>query len=69
MIANLDADAEKEIGSRFGVTGFPTIKFFPKDNKENPETYEQARDVQVRSPRCMLRQTRPNRPWPRKLST
>ena len=22
---------------RFGVTGFPTLKFFPKDNKEGEE--------------------------------
>eukprot|EP01116_Phalansterium_solitarium_P009009 TRINITY_DN22_c0_g1_i1.p1 TRINITY_DN22_c0_g1~~TRINITY_DN22_c0_g1_i1.p1 ORF type:complete len:372 (-),score=196.29 TRINITY_DN22_c0_g1_i1:538-1599(-) len=45
VVANLDADAVKDIGSRYGVTGFPTIKFFGKNNKENPETYERARDV------------------------
>lgn len=41
----MDADSHKELGSRYGVSGFPTIKFFPKDNKENPEAYERARDV------------------------
>jgi len=45
VVASLDADAHKDLGSRFGVTGFPTIKFFPRNNKENPEAYEQGRDV------------------------
>jgi len=30
VIAKVDADNDKELGSRFGVTGYPTIKFFPK---------------------------------------
>jgi len=33
VIAKVDADAHKELGSKFGVTGFPTIKYFPKGNK------------------------------------
>lgn len=33
VIAKVDADAHKDLGSRFGVTGFPTIKYFPKGNK------------------------------------
>jgi protein disulfide-isomerase-like protein len=33
VIAKVDADAHKELGGRFGVKGFPTIKFFPKNNK------------------------------------
>ena len=24
--------------NRFDITGFPTIKFFPKNNKESPES-------------------------------
>ena len=28
MRAQVDADAHREIGERFGVRGFPTIKFF-----------------------------------------
>lgn len=27
-LAKVDADAHKNLGSRFGVTGFPTIKYF-----------------------------------------
>lgn len=37
VVANLDADSEKAVGQRFGVSGFPTIKFFPKDNKAGEE--------------------------------
>lgn len=37
VIAKVDADAHKELGSRYGVTGFPTIKYFPKNNKQGEE--------------------------------
>ena len=30
VIAKVDADAHKDLGTRFDVKGFPTIKFFPK---------------------------------------
>jgi len=46
VVANCDADQERDIGSKYGVTGFPTIKFFPRSNKQDPETYERPRDVQ-----------------------
>ncbi len=29
VIAKVDADADKALGGRFGVKGFPTLKFFP----------------------------------------
>ncbi len=44
IIAKVDADSEKELGSRFGVTGFPTIKFFPKGSLE-PEEFEGDRSA------------------------
>jgi len=44
VVAKVDADAHKDLGGRFGVTGFPTIKFFPKDNKAGEE-YSRGRDV------------------------
>lgn len=42
VVAKVDADSEKELGSRFGVSGFPTIKFFSKDNKAG-EAYNGGR--------------------------
>jgi protein disulfide-isomerase A6 len=30
LIATVDATESKQLGERFGITGFPTIKFFPK---------------------------------------
>ena len=44
-IAKVDADAEKELGRRFGVQGFPTLKWF--DGKsDKPEDYNGGRDVE-----------------------
>ncbi|CAG8956183.1 hypothetical protein HYFRA_00012100 [Hymenoscyphus fraxineus] len=45
LIAKVDADAEKSLGKRFGIQGFPTIKFF--DGKsEKPEDYSGGRDLE-----------------------
>uniref|UniRef100_A0ABR4P325 protein disulfide-isomerase n=1 Tax=Phlyctema vagabunda TaxID=108571 RepID=A0ABR4P325_9HELO len=44
-IAKVDADSEKSLGKRFGVQGFPTIKFF--DGKSaTPEDYSGGRDLE-----------------------
>jgi protein disulfide-isomerase A6 len=44
-IAKVDADAEKSLGKRFGIQGFPTIKYF--DGKsEKPEDYSGGRDLE-----------------------
>jgi protein disulfide-isomerase A6 len=44
-IAKVDADAEKGLGKRFGVQGFPTIKFF--DGKsDKPVDYNGGRDLE-----------------------
>ncbi|KAM7276752.1 hypothetical protein ACFE04_018618 [Oxalis oulophora] len=45
VIANLDADKHRDLGEKFGVSGFPTLKFFPKDNKAG-EDYEGGRDLE-----------------------
>jgi len=45
VIAKVDADAHKELGSQYGVTGFPTIKFFPKNNKDG-EDYNEGRSAE-----------------------
>ncbi|KAH7921030.1 protein disulfide isomerase [Leucogyrophana mollusca] len=44
IVANFDADAapNKPIASRYGVSSYPTIKFFPKGSKE-VESYEGGR--------------------------
>ena len=45
VIANVDADAaaNKDLAQRFGVSGFPTIKFFPKNDKSGQD-YNEGRD-------------------------
>jgi len=46
VIAKIDADNYRDIGSRYGVSGFPTIKFFPKGgNKDEPEQYDGPREL------------------------
>ncbi|KAK3685013.1 thioredoxin-like protein [Podospora appendiculata] len=45
QIAKVDADAEKSLGKRFGVQGFPTLKFF--DGKsDKPTDYNGGRDLE-----------------------
>ncbi|KAG5983203.1 Protein disulfide-isomerase erp38 [Claviceps digitariae] len=45
QIAKVDADAERALGKRFGVQGFPTLKYF--DGKsEKPEEYKSGRDLE-----------------------
>lgn len=36
VIAKVDADAERDLGERFEVKGFPTIKWFPKVSQSGP---------------------------------
>ena len=31
------------MAQKYGVSSYPTIKFFPKGNKSNPENYEGGR--------------------------
>ena len=47
VIAKLDANeaVNKPVAQRYGVTGFPTIKFFGPDSKEEPTAYEGGRDL------------------------
>ncbi|KAH9216900.1 thioredoxin-like protein [Leptodontidium sp. 2 PMI_412] len=44
-IAKVDADAEKSLGKRFGIQGFPTIKYF-NGKDETPEDYNGGRDLE-----------------------
>ncbi|EXB59326.1 putative protein disulfide-isomerase A6 [Morus notabilis] len=45
VIANLDADKYKDPAEKYDVSGFPTLKFFPKNNKGGEE-YEGGRDLE-----------------------
>jgi len=43
-IAKVDADKHKDLGQRFGIQGFPTLKWF--DGKsDKPEDYKSGRDL------------------------
>ncbi|GAA0155065.1 chaperone [Lithospermum erythrorhizon] len=44
VIANLDADKHKDLAEKYGVSGFPTLKYFPKGNKAG-EDYDGGRDL------------------------
>jgi len=44
VIAKVDADAHRSIGEKYGVSGFPTLKFFPPSDKSGV-SYEGARDL------------------------
>ena len=43
VIAELDASAHQALAGKFGIRGFPTLKFFTKENKEG-KAYQGARD-------------------------
>ncbi|KAL6324170.1 hypothetical protein AAG906_006441 [Vitis piasezkii] len=45
VIANLDADKYKDLAEKYGVSGYPTLKFFPKGNKAG-EDYDGGRDLE-----------------------
>ncbi|CAI5498077.1 unnamed protein product [Closterium sp. Naga37s-1] len=44
VIAKVDGEAEKFLASRYKVTGFPTVWWFPKDNKDGEE-YQVGREL------------------------
>jgi protein disulfide-isomerase A6 len=44
-IAKVDADAEKTLGKRFGIQGFPTLKWFDGES-DKPEDYNGGRDLE-----------------------
>lgn len=44
LIAKVDADAEKDLASRFGIRGFPTLKWFPAGSTE-AEDYTGGREA------------------------
>lgn len=45
VVAKLDADGHRDLASDYGITGFPTIKFFPASEEKTPESYERGRST------------------------
>jgi len=47
-IVKIDADGDgKETGKKYGVSGFPTLKWFPNGVDSDPEPYEGGRDLET----------------------
>jgi len=44
VIGKVDATLEPGLGKKYGVSGYPSIKFFPKADKSGDVKYEGARD-------------------------
>jgi protein disulfide-isomerase A6 len=44
VVAKLDADGFRDVAEGYDITGFPTIKYFPADNKDGEE-YERGREL------------------------
>lgn len=44
-IAKVDGDAEKSLSTKYGISGFPTIKYFDGKSKD-PVDYEGGRDLE-----------------------
>eukprot|EP00243_Klebsormidium_subtile_P004118 TRINITY_DN178_c0_g1_i1.p1 TRINITY_DN178_c0_g1~~TRINITY_DN178_c0_g1_i1.p1 ORF type:complete len:382 (-),score=83.00 TRINITY_DN178_c0_g1_i1:442-1527(-) len=44
VIGKVDCDEHKDLCGKFGVSGFPTIKYFPKDSQQ-PEDYSGGREA------------------------
>lgn len=45
VIAKVDCTEERDIGTRFEVSGYPTIKYFPAGASKEPQAYQGAREV------------------------
>ncbi|KAL9652998.1 hypothetical protein ABK040_015513 [Willaertia magna] len=45
VVAKLDADKHRDVASKFGIQGYPTLKFFPRGADKQPEDYNAGRDV------------------------
>ncbi|KAF9510233.1 hypothetical protein BS47DRAFT_1373360 [Hydnum rufescens UP504] len=49
-IVKIDADGDgKEIGKKYDIKGFPTLKWFPKGVNSEPEDYAGGRDLEALS--------------------
>jgi len=46
VIAQIDAEANQQVARKYEIRGFPTIKYFPKNNG-TPLDYDEGRDPQA----------------------
>ncbi|CAO1621899.1 unnamed protein product [Parajaminaea phylloscopi] len=46
IVAKVNADSNKELGKRFGITGFPTLKWFSPRSATEPEDYIGDRNLE-----------------------
>lgn len=51
-VAAVDADAHRELGGKYGVKGFPTIKVFGA-NKNSPSDYNGKNAVFTPASQCL----------------
>eukprot|EP01080_Neovahlkampfia_damariscottae_P010631 gene10631-3254_t len=47
VIAKVDADKHRSLGERFGVKGFPTLKWFGKANKDAPSDFNRGTEDEM----------------------
>jgi protein disulfide-isomerase A6 len=45
VVAKVDCDAHKDLCSRFKITGYPTLKWFPLGQTTDPESYSGGRSA------------------------
>lgn len=46
VIAEVNADEDKVLSERFGITGFPTLKYFPAGEKVEAVDYREGRTAE-----------------------
>lgn len=45
VVAKVDADKHRDLAGKYGVSGYPTIKFFPRGEGKEAEDYTGGREV------------------------
>ena len=46
VIAEVNADEDRELASRFEIKGYPTLKFFPAGHADAPEDFRGERSAE-----------------------